>query len=134
MNNEKDVKKVVKKLLDRHDWFWWMPPANGYGSTGVADFNCVKNGVFLAIETKFGSNKPTVRQKAFAESIWGQKGIAFCVSDANTEWLDVWLKAFDNATAAVQTSGMHQRPELAVDQEDGATMLNAVQVLTELWK
>lgn len=134
MNNEKDVKKAVKKLLDKHDWFWWCPPANGYGTTGVADFNALKNGVFLAIETKFGKNKPTLRQKGYAESIWSQKGIAFCVSEANIEWLEAWLKCFDNATAAVQSSGMHQRPEEAVDQTDGATMLNAVQELVELWK
>lgn len=133
MKNEKDVKKAVKALLDRHDWFWWMPPANGYGTTGVADFNCIKNGVFLAIETKFGTNKPTHRQKGYAQSVWAQKGIAFCVSDANIDWLEAWLKSFDNATAAVQTSGMHQRPEEAVDQEDGATMLNAVNALVEPW-
>lgn len=132
MNNEKDVKKAVKKLLDRHDWFWWMPPANGYGTTGVSDFNALKNGVFLAIETKFGNNKPTVRQKAYSETIWAQKGIAFCVNETHLEWLEQWLKCFDNATHAVVLAGPDTRPEDAVNIEDGAAMLNAVHMLTEM--
>ena len=56
---EKDVKAEVKKLLNAHDWFWWMPPANGFGKAGISDFNALKKGVFLAVETKFGSKKPT---------------------------------------------------------------------------
>lgn len=134
MTSEKHVKARVKKLLDKHDWFWWCPPANGYGTTGVSDFNALKNGVFLAIETKFDRNKPTLRQKGYAESIWAQKGIAFCVNETHLEWLEAWLKCFDNATHAVVLAGADTRPEDAINQEDGATMLNAVAELTELWK
>ena len=59
---EKDVKTRIKKLLDDHDWFWFMPPANGFGRTGISDIIAVKRGVFLAIEAKFGKNPPTAMQ------------------------------------------------------------------------
>jgi hypothetical protein len=130
--NEKHVKREVKKLLDKYGWFWWMPPANGYGATGVADFNALKNGVFLAVETKFGTNKPTPRQKAYAESVAAMQGFAFCVNERNLEWLDRWLLAFGNAsTAVLRNKGTD--PRQAVDQADGADLLNAMHALMELW-
>jgi hypothetical protein len=75
MRDEKGVKENVKRLLDAFDWFWWMPPANGYGKVGVSDFHAIKDGVFLAIETKFGSNKPTHHQRAFLETINAARGM-----------------------------------------------------------
>lgn len=132
MTNEKDVKRAIKKLLDKHGWFWWMPPANGYGTTGVSDFNALKNGVFLAVEAKFGTNKPSPRQKAYAESIAAQQGFAFCVNDKNLEWLDRWLECFDNASEAVLRAGGGD-PREAVDQSDGADLINAMHVLMEMW-
>lgn len=133
ITNEKGVKREVKKLLDAHDWFWFMPPANGYGKAGIADFIALKNGVFLAIETKFGYNKPTPAQKAFIESVYSQHGLGFGVNEKNIEWLEKWLAAFDRSVAAVQGSAGGD-PRQAVDEADGALMLNAVTVLTELFK
>ena len=52
-HSESDVKKYVKKILDDHGWKWWMPPANGFGQAGISDFNALRSGVFLAVETKF---------------------------------------------------------------------------------
>lgn len=122
---EADVKKRVKKLLDQHDWFWWMPPMNGFGQTGVSDFNAIKNGVFMGVETKFGKNKPTAMQQAFLRSVLQESGIAFVVNDANIDWFEAWLGAFDRATIA-QSKG--ERPS----DEDGAMLLNAMKELHEL--
>jgi hypothetical protein len=116
---EADVKKVVKKLLDQHGWFWWMPPMNGFGQTGISDFNALKNGVFMGCETKFGKNAPTAMQKAFLQSITQEDAIAFCVSERNIEHFEAWLGAFDRATIA-QSKGEDVAPE------DGAMMLNAM--------
>jgi hypothetical protein len=121
--NEADVKKRVKKLLDQHNWFWWMPPANGFGKIGVSDFNAFRGGVFLAVETKFGNNKPTHHQKAFLESILAESGFAFVVTDKNMPWLESWLAAFDRAA---EKAAKNQ----PVEPEDGAMMLNALKELT----
>ena len=130
ITSEKHVKAQVKKLLDKHGWFWWMPPANGFGKGGISDFNAIKNGVVLAIETKFGTNKPTPLQIGFCRSIQSEKGFAFCVNERNLTWLDAWLQSFSNATAGVAAYAGPDK-EQGVDPADGATLLNALAVLTE---
>jgi hypothetical protein len=117
--NEGDVKKQIKKLLNQHGWFWWMPPANGFGRTGIADFNALRGGVFLAIEAKFGTNKPTVMQVGFLESVASEDGMAFVVNEKNLDALAVWLERFDQAVKA-QSEGRD------VEQSDGAAMVDAM--------
>lgn len=122
---EADVKNAVKAALKKHGWFWWMPPMNGYGQSGVSDFNALKSGVFLAIETKFGYNKPTPMQKAYLQSITAEGGFGFVVNDKNlSNFLD-WLERFDRAAKAVEEGG---KPA----DEDGAQMLNDIAAMTEL--
>lgn len=116
---EKDVKAEVKKLLKAHDWFWWMPPGNGFGKSGVADFNALKAGTFLAIETKFGTRKPTAMQVGYLESINAESGIGLLVNDRNLQWLQAWLEAFDRAVEAKANGGT---PE----DTDMIEMLNAI--------
>lgn len=123
MRHEGDVKREVKKLLDKHGYFWWMPPANGYGRSGISDINALRNGVFLAIETKFGKRKPTPMQLGFLESIASARGYGFVVNEKRIEWLATFLDAFDRSTEAVQQGG---KPS----PEDGAMMLNAIKILT----
>lgn len=122
--SEKDVKKRVKELLNRDEWFWWMPPANGFGKVGVSDFNALKNGVFLAIETKFGGNTPTPQQKAYLQSIHAAGGLAFLVDEKNIEWLDIWLQTFARSVKKVSLKE-------AVPDADGAAMLDAVSAMTK---
>lgn len=63
MKNEGDVKKAVRKVLDSVDQcYYFMPPANGYGRSGIPDFIGQVNGQFFGIETKFGKNEPTANQ------------------------------------------------------------------------
>lgn len=121
--SEKDVKASVKKLLDKHKYFWWMPPANGFGKVGVSDFNALRGGVFVAVETKFGNNKPTVQQKAYLQSVIAEDGFGFVVSEKNIHWFELWLDAFDKAAEATS------RKE-KVSSEIGAAMLDAIRELT----
>lgn len=122
--NEADVKAQVKKLLNLHNWFWWMPPANGFGRSGISDFNALRDGVFLAVETKFGKNKPTAMQIGFLNSVQSESALAFIVNERNLGVFATWLQHFDNAVKA-------QSEERNVDPADGAAMLDAMKVLTE---
>lgn len=123
MKNEKDVKTRIRKALTKHKWFWWMPPANGFGKVGVSDLNALRGGVFLAIEAKFGSNKPTVHQVAFLSSITAESGFGFVVSDKTIEHFEKWLEAFDRSVDAHLNGG-----KLA--DEDGALMLDCIAAMT----
>ncbi len=120
---EAHVKDDVKALLNKYDWFWFMPPANAYGKSGISDFIAIKRGTFLAIETKFGSNKPTAMQIGFLNSIRANDGFAFVVNEQNLDWLDAFLESFDESVAATS-----RREE--IDPEHGARMLNALQELS----
>lgn len=122
---EADVKNEVKKLLKKHGWFWWMVPMNGYGQSGVSDFNALRAGVFLAVETKFGTNKPTPLQKAYLQSVTAEGGFGFVVNDRNIAQFAGWLETFDRSTKAVEAG---QTPSA----EDGSYMLNAIAAMTEL--
>jgi hypothetical protein len=124
ITNEKGVKALVKRLLDLHGWFFWMPPANGFGTLGVHDFSALKNSVFLTIETKFGTNKPTPMQKSFAAQIIANEAFAFCVNERNIDHLAMWLESFEIATRA-------QMARQEVPAEHGARMVNAMSVLTD---
>jgi hypothetical protein len=121
--NEKDVKKRVKALLDRFGYFWWMVPANGYGKSGVSDIHALKRGVFIAIETKFGSNKPAPLQIGFLNSIRAEDAFAFVVSDRNIDWFEAFLESFDISTT-MQIKGEK------VPGEHGTRMLDAISELS----
>jgi hypothetical protein len=125
MRNEKDVKKKVKALLNQYDWFWWMPPANGYGKVGISDFNALKDGVFLAIETKFGPNKPTPMQRAFLESVNTESCFGFVVNEVNFDWLETFLRHFAEQKIAI----MEKRQ---MNNEAGAEMIDAIRSLQAL--
>lgn len=123
MRSEKDVKKKVKAILDKHGWFWFMPPANAYGKSGISDIIAMRRGAFMAIETKFGANKPTAMQVGFCNSIRQEDGFAFVVSDRNIDWFAAFMESFD-VSVAEQSHGRK------VPHEHGARMLNAIAELS----
>jgi len=123
--SEKDVKKRIKKLLDDYGWFWWMPPANGYGKVGISDLNAIKNGVFMAVEAKFGSNKPTPMQKAFLESVNAESGFGFVVNDTNIDQFEAFLVQFGQQTELVAK-------ERKMSNEGGAALIDAIRALQAL--
>src|SRR6056297_1495686 len=97
---EKDVKAEVKKLLTKH-------------------------GVFLAIETKFGSKRPTPAQIGYLESIHAENGFGFVVNEKLLGDLDVWLTLFERATWNVQN-------EIPVTGEDQRDLMNAAAAMMQL--
>lgn len=82
---EADVKAAVKKLLVGAGWYYWMPPAAAYGRSGISDFHAIKDGVFLAIETKFGNNKPTPMQVQFLGHISAHGGRTLVINEKNLD-------------------------------------------------
>lgn len=125
MRDENGVKKNVKKLLDAHGWFWWTIAGSPFGKGGASDICALKNGVFLAIETKFGYNKPSALQKAFLESINAESGFGFVVSDKNIDWFQTFLEQFGKETELVAS-------ESKMSNEGGATLVDAIRALQAL--
>lgn len=120
--NEGDIKKEVKMLLDKHDWFWWMPAGSVYGAPTV-DIMAARAGVFMVIETKFGKRKVTSLQNGFLISIQSESHFAFVIREHTVVWFATWLDAFDRACVLAA----HGKP--ATD-EDGALMINAIREMT----
>ena len=69
LSNERDVKNLLKRVLNHFDIFYFMPAANGFGRAGVSDFILVNNGLCVAVETKFGRNTPTAQQLKFGQDM-----------------------------------------------------------------
>ena len=123
--NENDVKKEIKILLNNHHWFHWAAAASPFGATGISDRLAFRDGVLMAIEAKFGKNKPTAMQKAFLESISAESGFGFVVSERNLPAFETFLDVFDRSC---QGASEGER----VADEDGATMLQCLHDLTEM--
>lgn len=90
--NEGDVKKVIKRLLKKHGWWHYMPAGSQFGTGGIPDFICCKNGKFLAIEAKYLYNKPSDLQQMRMEEIRGAGGIAVWVNENKLEQLETLLE------------------------------------------
>lgn len=86
--NEAAVKKQVRLILDLIGCFYFLPPANAFGRSGISDFVGLSNGRFFAIETKFGKNRPTPMQERFLTEVNIHGGLALVVSETNLG--DVW--------------------------------------------
>lgn len=126
VKNENGVKKLVKELLDFHGWFSFVPGAGGFSTHGVSDRLALKDRVFIAVEVKFGYNKPKPLQKSFAAQVMSNECYAFCVNEKNIDHFAWWLESFQVATLAQ----MRGDP---VPPEHGSRMLNAIGELTDLW-
>jgi len=87
-HNEHGVKEAVKRRLKKVGAWWTMPHQRGFSQAGVPDILACVNGRFLAIETKFGNNKPTTRQTQQIELIEKAGGIALVVNENNLEGLE----------------------------------------------
>lgn len=121
--NENAVKKEINRLLDKHKWFWWSTPMNGFGKSGISDKLAFRGGILMAIEAKCGDNTATTMQNAFLDSIRAENGFGFVVNDKNIVWFQGFLEAFDRA---IELGEKKQMP----NEEDGAYMINAIKELS----
>lgn len=124
---EKDVKHKGKALLEKFGWFYWMPPANQFGASGISDLHAVHNNVFMVVEFKHGGNTPTELQKAFLTTIAAAGHFAFVVDEKSMVIFEAFLRAFDRSMRRVAAAGGDIS---AADETDGAIMVNAMRDLT----
>lgn len=126
IKKEAGVKDLIKRVLNFHGWYTWMPAANGYGQQGVTDHLALKDGVFIAIEAKFGPGAPTALQKSFAAQIMANGCYAFCVNERNIDHLAMWLESFQFSIEWQMKGGDAEQLPI----EHGSRLLNAISALT----
>lgn len=85
MTPEAKVKTKVKTILKKYNVYYFMPRGTAMGRSGIPDIICCINGLFVGIECKAGSNKPTALQSYEQQQIKNNKGIAVVVNETNIE-------------------------------------------------
>jgi hypothetical protein len=80
---EAKVKKKVVDVIKKNGAYYFFPATGGYGRSGVPDIVCCYRGVFVAIECKAGSNKPTALQEAEMYKIGQAQGFVLIVNEDN---------------------------------------------------
>ncbi len=91
---EAAVKANVKKMLDRHGVYHFMPPGMGLGRSGIPDIIGCKNGKFIAIECKAGKGKTTALQERELLAICNAGGFTFVVNETCIDELEERLLAW----------------------------------------
>jgi len=89
---EAKVKEKIKKILKEHNVYFAMPMGTGYGNSGVPDFLCCVNGLFIAIEAKAGKGIPTALQEKNMRDIKAAGGMAVVINEDDLDWLKVVIK------------------------------------------
>lgn len=92
MKSEADVKKIVKHVLTgQKDCWWFMPPANGYGRSGIPDFVGCVNGFMFGVETKFGKGTTTANQERELQLLTQNGAKVWIVRETS---VDAWAVEF----------------------------------------
>jgi hypothetical protein len=95
MKKEKDVKDVVKAVLKSTPKCWWfMPPANGFGRSGIPDFAGCVNGYMFAVETKFGKGTTTANQDREIQTLIQSGARVWIVRETNVDDWHIEFKAW----------------------------------------
>lgn len=84
---EGKVKAKVVDVLKSEGVYYFFPATHGYGRSGIPDIVCCVNGLFLAIECKAGTNKPTALQVREIELIRRNGGYAVVANEENWEMI-----------------------------------------------
>jgi len=92
MKNEGAVKEKVKQTLKRMGAHWYMPVPTGFGKQGVSDFLVCHKGLFIAIETKFGGNKPTKLQANYGTEVAKAGGLFLVIDENNVGTLESQIR------------------------------------------
>jgi Holliday junction resolvase len=80
------VKAKAKKILTELGYYFFMPPANGFGRAGIPDIiGCRLDARFFALECKANGNKPTALQERELERIRAAGGIALVIDENNVD-------------------------------------------------
>ena len=91
--NESDVKDDIKKILDKHGVWYFMPSMNGYGRAGIPDFICCVKGNFMAIEAKFGRGKASAHQARELADIQMNEGISMIIDEHHIDDVNAYVSS-----------------------------------------
>lgn len=100
---ETKVKQRVRKILDDHGVYCFMPATGGYGRSGIPDIVGCYKGFFFAVECKAGRGTTTALQEKELRKIREAGGTAFVINETNVEELSQWLR--DNFAMTVPKKG-----------------------------
>ena len=89
---EKKVKEAIKRILDTHEVYYFMPTTGGYGRSGIPDFICCIKGRFLAVEAKAIGGTLTALQQREMLKIEAAGGIPMLVNEKNLDQLELTVK------------------------------------------
>jgi Holliday junction resolvase len=92
MTPEAKVKKKVVDVLKKNSAYYFFPATGGYGRSGVPDIVSCYRGVFIAIECKAGTNKPTPLQQAEMGKIKQAQGFVLVVNEDNIDDVTTLLR------------------------------------------
>ena len=91
MTPEGKVKAEIKRILKKHNAYYFMPQPGFTCRSGIPDFICCVNGHFLAIEAKAESKQPTALQQQELDKITAVGGIGVCINIDNIATLDTLI-------------------------------------------
>ena len=91
MTPEGKVKRRVTKILQQYGAYYFSPVTGGFGRSGVPDIVACYQGVFVGIECKAGSNKPTALQFKNFEDIHANGGWVMVVNEETVEDVEAVL-------------------------------------------
>jgi Holliday junction resolvase len=94
---ETKVKRKVTVILNKYDAYFFFPPSNGFGRTGIPDIIVCYCGQFIAIECKAGKNTTTALQRRELRAIEDAGGYALVINETN----------IDQVTAVLEQIGKH---------------------------
>lgn len=97
---EKKVKDKVVDILKSEGVYYFFPATHGYGRSGVPDIIACVNGLFLAIECKAGTNKPTALQVREIESIRKAGGVAIVTNEENWDTVRALVRSLSTWSEA----------------------------------
>lgn len=89
---EAKVKAKIKAILKEHGVYYAMPIGTGYGNSGVPDFLCCVNGMFVAIEAKAGKGTTTALQDKNLREIKEAGGVSLVINEDNVLSLNTILE------------------------------------------
>ncbi len=92
MTPEAKVKKKVVNVLKENGAYYFFPATGGYGRSGVPDIVACYRGVFIGIECKAGTNKPTALQEAEMKKIREANGFTLVVNEDNISDVSTLLR------------------------------------------
>lgn len=95
---EKKVKDKVVKQLKEQGIYYFFPATHGFGRSGVPDIICCAKGIFLGIECKAGTNKPTALQEKEMQSIRDAGGRTIIINEESLTMLGDFLKELTNGS------------------------------------